>query len=114
MAEETSALNFTLPTAAFDQILPAIIETLELAQQPDVVQNQERRQALVQSTNQLKEKLAKAKDIARALPGGELGIPEQDALILLLERIRDHKRHLLATFAATPVTTSQDDPMNLN
>lgn len=49
MAETAAALNFTLPTAAFDQILPAIIEVLELAQEPDIVQNLQRKQALVQS-----------------------------------------------------------------
>lgn len=44
-----------------------------------------------QQTNDLKSTLAQAKDYATALPGGELNFQEQDKLILMLEKLRDHK-----------------------
>lgn len=47
---------------------------------------------LCSQTFELKEALAKAKELANSLPGGELMLEEQDELIRLLESVRDHKR----------------------
>ncbi|EJD55323.1 hypothetical protein AURDEDRAFT_50794 [Auricularia subglabra TFB-10046 SS5] len=122
MPERDSPERGTLPTEAFEQILPAVVDVLELSQQ-EIGQNQQKKLALVQATNKLKERLTTAKEIAQSLPGGELTIDQQDVLIVLLERIRDHKRQVsralsagaeraycrnqLASFAATTVSTNK-------
>jgi hypothetical protein len=45
----------------------------------------------LEQANQLKEQFAVAKKIAESLPGGDLSIEQQDALIQLLERFRDER-----------------------
>jgi hypothetical protein len=43
-------------------------------------------------TNAFKNAISQAKDVAVNLPGGELTIEQQDAVIRLLERLRERKR----------------------
>lgn len=43
-------------------------------------------------TNDFKNALQRAKDLANGLPGGELVVEEQEEIIAMLERIREHNK----------------------
>lgn len=107
----------TLPPNAFDGLLPKLITILELSQRPEGTITPQARQALLQAvrcsprpplpgtsahitavqTNDFKESISHAKDLANALPGGELNADEQDEIIAMLEEMRDHKRYAVVT-----------------
>ena len=54
-------------------------------------------------TNDFKESISHAKDLANALPGGELNADEQDEIIAMLEEMRDHKRYAAAVPEMCPL-----------
>jgi hypothetical protein len=67
---------------------------------------------LCPQTNDFKNALNQAKEIAMALPGGELSIEEQDEIISMLENLRDQKRlhlELLTVLQMTLLTSSLID-----
>ncbi|KAG8220739.1 hypothetical protein J3R82DRAFT_3069 [Butyriboletus roseoflavus] len=80
-----------IPARLFSSIIPNLITVLEHTQSAEGVVMPQAKQALLQATNDLKNTLSQAKDYATSLPGGELNFQEQDELILMLERLRDHK-----------------------
>jgi len=91
------------PISLFEELLPKIVEVLELIQQTAGLTSQQAKQKLLQSTNAFKNAISQAKDIAVKLPGGELTIEQQDEIIRLLERLRELKRVQLAEFASKNV-----------
>ncbi|KAH7104754.1 hypothetical protein BKA62DRAFT_693293 [Auriculariales sp. MPI-PUGE-AT-0066] len=93
MAEPTA-----LRTDAFEKLLPTIVDTVELTQRHAGENSLQHRQAVVQLANQLKERFSEAKKIAQSLPGGDLSIEQQDALIELLERFRDERMSVALSF----------------
>ena len=52
-----------------------------------------------------REALNRARSLARALPGGELHIEEQDEIIAMLERLREKKRSQLREFLDKVIDT---------
>ncbi|EGO19487.1 hypothetical protein SERLADRAFT_442964 [Serpula lacrymans var. lacrymans S7.9] len=63
------------------------------------------KQALLHATNDFKSTLNQAKELANVLPGGEMLVDEQDDVIEVLERIREHKRQQLVEFASRALTS---------
>ncbi|KIK80046.1 hypothetical protein PAXRUDRAFT_251678 [Paxillus rubicundulus Ve08.2h10] len=89
----------SIPTPLFAAIIPKLIVVLEHTQRLGGVVTPQAKQTLLQTTNDFKSALAQAKDYASALPGGELNFREQDELIAMLEKLRDHRRQELVLFA---------------
>ncbi|KAF9221314.1 hypothetical protein BS17DRAFT_819916 [Gyrodon lividus] len=88
-----------IPAPLFAGIIPKLITVLEHTQRSEGAVTPQAKQALLQATNDFKSALAQANDYASALPGGELNFQEQNELIAMLEKLRDHKRQELALFA---------------
>ncbi|KAH7908784.1 hypothetical protein BJ138DRAFT_1136935 [Hygrophoropsis aurantiaca] len=93
-----------LPSSLFQNLLPKLSHVLELTQHPEGTVTPQAKQALLQATNEFKHTLNQAKDCANMLAGGELLIQEQDEVIEMLERLREHKRQQLTQFAAHSLT----------
>ncbi|KAH0838745.1 hypothetical protein J3R83DRAFT_7110 [Lanmaoa asiatica] len=105
---ETSK-DTAIPARLFSSIILNVITVLEHTQSAEGVVTPQAKQALLQATNDLKSTLAQARDYATALPGGELNFQEQSELILILEKLRDHKWQELAHFAHK-VTSDANPP----
>jgi hypothetical protein len=54
---------------------------------------------LSNQTNDFKNALSRAKELAASLPGGELRIGEQDEIIEMLETLKNRKRYVLCSSA---------------
>ncbi|KAG9310339.1 hypothetical protein JVU11DRAFT_9470 [Chiua virens] len=87
---ETSQ-DAAVPTRLFASIIPNLIIVLEHTQSAQGVVTPQTKQALLQATNDFKNTLAQAKDYGAALPGGDLNFQEQNELILMLEKLRNHR-----------------------
>ncbi|EMD41607.1 hypothetical protein CERSUDRAFT_90181 [Gelatoporia subvermispora B] len=86
-------------TAQFETLVPKLATVLERAQQAEEGLTPQTKQALVAATNDFKDSIRAAREAARALPGGELALAEQDAVLEMLERLRARKRRQLEAFA---------------
>lgn len=82
-----------------EQIVPKLIAVLEHTQVSGNNLTPQTTQALLQATNDYKNVLLQAKKYAATLPGGELNAEDQEELIAMLERLRDHKKQQLAEFS---------------
>ncbi|KAI6137418.1 hypothetical protein F5141DRAFT_1209742 [Pisolithus sp. B1] len=82
-----------------EQIVPKLIAVLEHTQVSGNNLTPQTTQALLQATNDYKNVLLQAKKYAATLPGGELNAEDQEELIAMLERLRDHKKSQLAEFS---------------
>ncbi|KAF7331502.1 Mediator of RNA polymerase II transcription subunit 9 [Mycena kentingensis (nom. inval.)] len=104
MATTTTTNNATnpnpLPVALFDSLLPKLITVLEEIEKPDGVVTPQARQAVLAATNEFRDALTKAKELATNLPGGDLRIEEQVDVIEMLTELRDRKRRQLAEFSS--------------
>ncbi|KLO20036.1 hypothetical protein SCHPADRAFT_992156 [Schizopora paradoxa] len=96
----------SFPDPVFEGLLDKLVKAIETAQSPESTLNQGARQALFQATSEFKDGLAKAKQLANTLPGGELLIEEQEEVIAMLAKLRDTKREQLAYFSKQSLTTS--------
>ncbi|KAH9487293.1 hypothetical protein JR316_0001363 [Psilocybe cubensis] len=94
------------PSSLYAELLPKLLEVLELTQQTSGISNPQARQKLLQATINFKNALAQAKDFANNLPGGELTIEEQDDVIEMLEMLKERKKAQLAAFSARKVASS--------
>jgi hypothetical protein len=88
-----------LPTALYEGLLLKLVAVLELTQKPEGTVTPQAKQALLQATNEFKNALNQAKELADALPGGDLLVEEQDEVIHMLETLRDHKKRQLSQFS---------------
>jgi len=104
--------SHSFPDPIFESLLEKLVYTLEVAQRPDSTLNPQARQTLFQATSEFKDSLAKAKDLANSLPGGELLIEEQNDVITMLEELRDLKRSQLAQFSSTALSASSANVEN--
>jgi len=95
-----------LPITLYEDLLPKLVAVLELTQQTVGISTPEAKQKLLQTTKDFKNAIAQAKEFAANLPGGELLIEEQDAVISLLETLKERKRAQLSEFAARNVVSS--------
>ncbi|KAH9920291.1 uncharacterized protein B0H18DRAFT_1122021 [Fomitopsis serialis] len=85
----------------YESLLPKLVAILEATQQAAVgAPTQQGKQALVHATNDFKDTLKQAKELASTLPGGELSVEEQDEVIAMLERLKERKQQQLAKFSA--------------
>ncbi|KAI6104755.1 hypothetical protein EDD16DRAFT_1841458 [Pisolithus croceorrhizus] len=82
-----------------EQIVPKLIAVLEYTQVSGSNLTPQTTQALLQATNDYKNVLLQARKYAATLPGGELNAEDQEELIAMLERLRDHKKSQLAEFS---------------
>jgi hypothetical protein len=106
----------TFPVSLYASLLLKLAAVLEITQNAEGILTPAAKQALLQAvrssalhellskidpfltftqTNDFKSSMARAKEIALALPGGELGIEEQDQIIEMLEKLRDRKQSVL-------------------
>ncbi|THH05561.1 hypothetical protein EW145_g4702 [Phellinidium pouzarii] len=90
----------------FESLLKRLAHALEVTQNSDSTLNPQTRQAIFQATTSLNDGLARAKDIANTLPGGEMLIEEQNDVIAMLERLRDLKQAQLAQFSERVLATA--------
>ena len=98
------------PISLYEELLPKVVDVLELTQQTEGLTNQQAKQKLLHAvssfsfsssthfveynqTNTFRYAISQAKDIAVKLPGGELTIEQQDGVIKLLESLRERKRY---------------------
>ena len=98
----------SFPHPVFETLLLKLANALEIAQKESTT-NAQARQALYQAvrsisrpfnfvidlslqTTDFKDALTQAKQLAISLPGGELLISEQNAIIAMLESLRDAKQ----------------------
>ncbi|EPQ61149.1 hypothetical protein GLOTRDRAFT_113585 [Gloeophyllum trabeum ATCC 11539] len=109
-------MDYTLPVSSFDSLLLKLVNVLELSQRPEGTATHQARQALLQATNDFKDSLARARELADGLPGGELLIQEQDELIDMLQSLKEQKRQQLAAFSQKVFVTSKagDSKMDLD
>ncbi|KAH8120469.1 hypothetical protein DFH11DRAFT_1560191 [Phellopilus nigrolimitatus] len=96
----------SFPDPVFESLLEKLAHTLEITQRSDSTLDPQTRQAIYQATTAFKEGLAKAKELANTLPGGEMLIDEQKDVIAMLERLRDLKRAQLSQFSSQMLTTA--------
>ncbi|KAF5376977.1 hypothetical protein D9615_007210 [Tricholomella constricta] len=89
-----------LPTSLYESLLLKLVTILELTQNSEGIVTPQAKQALLQATNDFKNAINQAKDLAAGLPGGEMLVQDQDEVIEMLEKLRDGKREQLAQFAA--------------
>ncbi|KAK0440397.1 uncharacterized protein EV420DRAFT_1279205 [Desarmillaria tabescens] len=96
-----------LPTSLYEGLLAKLVRILELTQKPEGTATPQAKQALLHATNDFKNSIAQAKDLAAELPGGELRIDEQDEVIEMLTQLRDRKsRQQLEQFSAQTLELS--------
>ena len=99
-----------MSTELYQSLIVKLITVLELTQKPGGVVVPQAKQALLQAvrlfphllshkililiaqTNEYKNALAQARELAASIPGGELVIEEQNEVIQMLEEIRDRKK----------------------
>ncbi|GLB36717.1 hypothetical protein LshimejAT787_0310040 [Lyophyllum shimeji] len=92
-----------LPSSLYESLLLKLVTVLELTQRPEGITTAQSKQALLQATNDFKNSIIQAKELAVGLPGGEMSVEEQDEVIEMLEKLRDRKRERLAQFAAKTI-----------
>ncbi|KAG6810898.1 hypothetical protein H0H92_009890 [Tricholoma furcatifolium] len=102
-----SATN-PLPTNLYEGLLLKLVTVLELTQKSEGVTTPQAKQALLQATNDFKNALHQAKELAAGLPGGEMMVQDQDEVIAMLEKLRDRKRDQLALFADKVLLSSAE------
>ncbi|CCM06339.1 uncharacterized protein FIBRA_08593 [Fibroporia radiculosa] len=100
-------------TAVYESLVLKLAAVLELAQQSEAALTPQSRQALIQATNDFKESLRQARELADALPGGELSVEEQDDVIEMLEQLKARKRKQLDDFSASVDAISAEDSVNM-
>ncbi|KAH9060712.1 hypothetical protein EDB87DRAFT_1683175 [Lactarius vividus] len=104
-----SSSNETLPSSAFESLLPKLLTILQVTQRPEGTINVRNKQDLLQAIQAFREAMNHARDVAGALPGGELLIEEQDEIIAMLERLRAKKRLQLQDFSDKVIDTKGHD-----
>ena len=82
-----------MTTHFYESLLPKLAHILQLTRHSEGITTPEAKQALLHATNDFKNTLSQAKDVAANLPGGELTLSEQDEVIRMLETVRDQKRY---------------------
>ncbi|KAJ7250297.1 hypothetical protein C8J57DRAFT_1239274 [Mycena rebaudengoi] len=95
-----------LPAALFESLLLRLAAVLELTQKPEGTVTPQAKQAVLYATNEFKNALNQAKELAQNLPGGELLIEEQLDVLEMLTELRDRKRQQLAEFSARALSAS--------
>ncbi|KAF8060854.1 hypothetical protein FPV67DRAFT_1673686 [Lyophyllum atratum] len=92
-----------LPTSLYESLLLKLVTVLELTQKSEGIVTLQAKQALLQATNDFKNSINQAKELAADLPGGEMLVQDQDDVIEMLEKLRERKRERLARFSARPL-----------
>ncbi|KAG9013100.1 hypothetical protein FRB94_003934 [Tulasnella sp. JGI-2019a] len=87
----------SLPVDTFEGLLPALTNILKVVYDAGDSEESKHKLAITAATDELKEKLARAKELVENLPGGEMLLEDQDEAIAALERLRDQRRRVLYT-----------------
>ncbi|KAG5643821.1 hypothetical protein DXG03_009598 [Asterophora parasitica] len=101
-----------LPTSLYESLLLKIVTILELTQKSEGTVTPQAKQALLQATNDFKNSINQAKELAAGLPGGEMLVQDQDEVIEMLEKLRDAKRAQLAQFAAKSLASGNQSALD--
>ncbi|KAG9032758.1 hypothetical protein FRB95_001017 [Tulasnella sp. JGI-2019a] len=112
----------SLPVDTFEGLLPALTNILKVVYDAGDSEESKHKLAITAATDELKEKLARAKELVENLPGGEMLLEDQDEAIAALERLRDQRRAHILTFAdskslsqvAKPVVEQAEPTMQQN
>ncbi|KAG9005863.1 hypothetical protein FRB93_009261 [Tulasnella sp. JGI-2019a] len=112
----------SLPVDTFEGLLPALTNILKVVYDAGDSEESKHKLAITAATDELKEKLARAKELVENLPGGEMSLEDQDEAIAALERLRDQRRAHILTFAdskslsqvAKPVVEQAEPTMQQN
>ncbi|KAG5636735.1 hypothetical protein H0H81_006993 [Sphagnurus paluster] len=107
-----------LPTSLYEGLLLKLVTILELTQKSEGIVTPQAKQALLQATNDFKNSLAQAKELAASLPGGEMLVQDQDEVIAMFERLRERKREQLVQFSSKTLVSvgshSADNKMEID
>ncbi|KAG9047287.1 hypothetical protein FS837_002595 [Tulasnella sp. UAMH 9824] len=107
----------SFPISAFESLQPALIKVLKAVH--DAGDSDELSVPCIaprlttaeghseQQTNELKERIAEAKSLIDALPGGEMLIEHQDEVIKALEQLKAQKTEHLIKFASLGTAKSE-------
>ncbi|KAG2023881.1 hypothetical protein CC2G_001487 [Coprinopsis cinerea AmutBmut pab1-1] len=93
-------MSNTVSSALYESLILKLVTVLEITRESEGITTPQAKQKLLQATNDFKNSLAQAKEIARNIPGGEFTVEEQDEVIEMLETLRDRKRARLAHFSS--------------
>jgi len=96
----------SLPSEAFEDLLPAVIDVLKTVYDAGDSDEPKRKLAIAAATDDLKRKLARARELVENLPGGKMLVRDQDQAIKALEGYKQQRRSLLLKFAAGSVAES--------
>ncbi|KAJ2911477.1 hypothetical protein MD484_g8936, partial [Candolleomyces efflorescens] len=96
----------TLPSELYESLLLKLVAVLEITRDNEGVTTPQAKQKLLQATNDFRNALAHAKELALNIPGGEFTVEEQDDVIRMLEALRDRKRARLLQFSSQDVKSS--------
>ncbi|KAL1700111.1 hypothetical protein EV121DRAFT_214861 [Schizophyllum commune] len=88
-----------VPASLYEGLMPKLANVLELSQRPEGITTNEAKGAILDATNDFKLTLARAKEFAVAMPGGESVVEDQDQVLKMLTQLRDKKREQLAQFS---------------
>jgi uncharacterized protein YeaC (DUF1315 family) len=106
------SVSNALPIELYESLLAKLVNVLELTQKPEGVVTPQSKQAVLQAvrlvvlvhlvnnslkstqTNDYKNSIARAKEIATNLPGGQFLMEDQDEVIRMLNVLRDRKRYV--------------------
>jgi len=107
-----------LPVGLYESLLLKLVTVLELTQTPEGTATPQAKQALLQATNDFKNAMSQARELAIALPGGELFTGEQDEVIDMLQQLKDRKREQLLQFSrrilSSGLTAVDDNQMEID
>ncbi|TFK28364.1 hypothetical protein FA15DRAFT_584412 [Coprinopsis marcescibilis] len=99
-------MSSTLPSALYESLLLKLATVIEITRENEGVANVQVKQRLLQATNDFRNSLSQAKELATTIPGGEFTVYEQDDVIEMLETLRERKRARLAQFLSRNITTA--------
>jgi len=87
----------SLPVETFEDLLPALDNVLKAVYDARDGDEAQHKLAIAAATDDLKMKLARARELVDGLPGGEMLRRDQDQAIEVLQKLRDQRRaHLLS------------------
>ncbi|KAH6905839.1 hypothetical protein BKA70DRAFT_1152426 [Coprinopsis sp. MPI-PUGE-AT-0042] len=102
-----TSVSTSIPSALYETLLLKLTTVLEITRESEGVKvNVEARQRLLTATNDFKNSLLRAKELAENIPGGEFTVEEQDEVVKMLEVLRDRKKARLEQFSARTLASS--------
>ncbi|GJE99563.1 hypothetical protein PsYK624_158300 [Phanerochaete sordida] len=88
-----------MSTTLFSNLLPNIVNVLEVVTESELGTNPDLKKKLVQASNTLRDDFGRAKEAAINLEGGDISLEEQEEIAEMLKGLIARKRLVLRNFA---------------